>query len=332
MYLSITERFKEVMNNSYSQKELNINFIEKEILAYENAYELNNLYNTILKDIDILDRVELSINEINTITSILKNDKCSTLVLKILSTNNLYKNIFNSTESYNQDIALEGLGTIVSNAYKGTKNIIKSIIRNIIEFINKWLGRTDYFKNKVDELSIKIYGTTYSPKLIEKIGDKSIKVFSATQIANIVDFIDDAYGTINIEGTLTEEKLKEILQNPAFKSKSADNKIYVAETYLSQIKKEMIRNVKIIDLYNYLRKGKSSEMYKSLQKLSDIYIGINSFKKQLEKINFSDSDSKILQNYYRYVFKLILGSMMRYCIDLQRDYIKSAATVLKYVE
>ena len=168
---SASERLNLVMNGNniddhqyYNYYSNNDKIIEKEILAYENAYELNDLYNTILKSNSVLELAEQSFNNNLSVLDILENYGLSKISLKVLSTNKLYTDIWKlelpsvesldsvgSNKSY-ANSAIEAISDKLGKVWNGIRKGAEWLKNKIIEYWNKFMARLKSGGEKIKSL------------------------------------------------------------------------------------------------------------------------------------------------------------------------------------
>lgn len=162
---SAIERFNLVMNgedldNEGPSIDVEINVIEKEAEAADDAAEMNALLNDIRYSLDAVDATFKNIELNDTICSIIEKDGLTPTALKVLSTNKLYTNVWNielpSVESLdsvgNNKAAVESVLSKAKDwSKKGAKglgnagiyiwNKLISLYNFCIKKFNDWTGK-----------------------------------------------------------------------------------------------------------------------------------------------------------------------------------------------
>lgn len=259
-----------------------INVIEKECEAIDNAEHLNEVSEDLKDDLDVSEKVEEQVQEAEMLIKILRTDGISPIALRILSTNQTYTDVWKvglpsveslSVSDNNQIIAnqiADVLQIKVNKAYEGLSDLWDSIVNRASLFFTSFLNLFRNSEKAVTAFAKKVEGITLNE---EKINSKQVKYWD---LETVKSYTQEALDTL----TATDKIVVDLETGKASNELGEKVEAFIDKQKIKDFKKEKTKKP-IADVAEDIIKGTQGEFYKTVITLNNL---VNAYKGCLDKI------------------------------------------------
>ena len=337
--MSAMERFQAVMNGEDIDADtpsidVEINVIQKEIEAEEQADEGNEIQNDIEDAADTAEQVEDAVDEAEMLVKILKSDGIDPIALKIISANSLYTNIWRipmpSTESLDNygvnrrqaEQLAAALEVSISGAMQGLKNIYEKT-KDSLDRLWDWFARAWRDNQKtIETLRGKVVGMAVNEEKAEK---KKVKGYDLAAMQDMNKVVNDM-----IKLTLPDENGKGASRfNTAYQSLEDRIMKFFSESAQTEINvSDIVKSItsegdKFYSLVNDLKDRKTACEDK-VKELKTYFTNLTKAAKANDEL--SKDEKKDIKRANSNTMKY-LSKVTKVIIAMQKNYIKLAAAV-----